>query len=186
MKGHRKYLSAKFKALKSDLDAARKAGDTPKACSACGFKAATPDDVDDQIASLGCLVCDHVETQVEFKCPHCDQATVIANEGYGKCEHCGERIEPEHVADAITDHDAVHIGIKDGDDRSAPANCGNCEGHHTVIRRGDIYFCASCFDISDDVEQCQWCSEYNTGDMEHSYSSGCSQCDGRGGWEKDD
>lgn len=71
MKGHRKYLAAKFKALKPELDAARKAGSAPKACSACGFKAAIPDDLDDQIASLRCLVCDHSETQVEFECPHC-------------------------------------------------------------------------------------------------------------------
>ncbi|MCL1841762.1 MAG: hypothetical protein FWF75_08470 [Propionibacteriaceae bacterium] len=186
MKGHRQYLAAKFKALKPELDAARKAGCTPKACSACGFKAAIPDDFDDQIASLRCLVCDHVETQVELECPHCGEPVVIATEGYATCEHCGEGIEPEHLVDVLTDHDAAHIGIKDGDDRWEPANCGSCEGYHTVVRRGDHYFCANCFDISDGIEQCQWCNEYNTGDMEHSYSVGCSQCDGKVGWEKDD
>lgn len=186
MKGHRKYLAAKFKALKPELDAARKTGSTPKACSACGFKAAIPDDLDDQIALLRCLVCDHAETQVELECPHCGESVVIANEGYATCEHCGEGIEPEHLVDALTDHAAAHIGIKDGDDGWEPANCGNCEGYHTVVRRGDHYFCANCFDISDGIEQCQWCNEYNTGDMEHSYSVGCSHCDGKVGWEKDD
>lgn len=186
MKGHRKYLAAKFKALKPELDAARKTGSTPKACSACGFKAAIPDDLDDQIALLRCLVCDHAETQVELECPHCGESVGIANEGYATCEHCGEGIEPEHLVDALTDHAAAHIGIKDGDDGWEPANCGNCEGYHTVVRRGDHYFCANCFDISDGIEQCQWCNEYNTGDMEHSYSVGCSHCDGKVGWEKDD
>ena len=142
--------------------------------------------LDDQIASLRCLVCDHTETQVELECPHCGESVVIANEGYATCEHCGEAIEPEHLVDALTDHDAAHIGIKDGDDSWEPANCGNCEGYHTVVRRGDHYFCANCFDISDGIEQCQWCNEYNTGDMEHSYSVGCSHCDGKVGWEKDD
>lgn len=186
MKGHRKYLAAKFKALKAELGAAREAGNAPKACSACGFKAAIPDDLDDQIALLRCLVCDHTETQVELDCPHCDEPIVMANEGYATCEHCGESIEPEHLVDALTDHAAAHIGIKDGDDSWEPANCGSCEGYHTVVKRGDYYFCASCFDISDHIEQCGWCNEPNTGDMEHSYSVGCSHCDGKAGWEKDD
>lgn len=183
MKGHRKYLSAKFKALKPELDAARAAGDRPKACSACGFKAAIPDALDDQIASLRCLVCDHAETQVELECPHCGESIVIANEGYATCDHCGGAIEPEHLVDALT-KDVV--GTKDYFETGLPANCGTCEGYHTVVERGGHYFCANCFDISDGIEQCQWCNEYNTGDMEHSYSVGCSHCDGKVGWEKDD
>lgn len=186
MKAHRKYLSAKFKALRTELDAARKVGSAPRACSACGFKAAVPDDLDDQIASLRCMVCDHAETQVEVDCPHCGEPVVIANEGYAACEHCGKQIEPEHLADALTDHAAAHIAIADGDDSWEPANCGACDGYHTVVKRGDHYFCTSCFDISDHVEQCGWCNEFNTGDMEHSYSTGCSHCDGKVGWEKDD
>lgn len=186
MKQHRKYLRTKFKALKPDLDEARKAGFNPRVCSACGFKSAVPDPLDNQIASLRCLVCDHEETQVEFDCLHCDNPIVVASEGYATCEHCRKDIEPEHLVDGLTDHDAAHIGIMDGDDRWRPANCGCCDAHHTVVRRGDYYFCASCFDISSRIEQCQWCNEYNTGDMEHSYSVGCSQCDGRVGWEKDD
>ncbi len=49
-----------------------------------------------------------------------------------------------------------------------------------------IHFCADCFDIPGGIEQCRWCCEYNTGDMEHSYSVGCSHCAGKLGWEKDD
>lgn len=186
MKAHRKYLSAKFKALKTELDSARKAGTVPRTCTACGFKAAVPDDLDEQIALLRCLVCDHAETQVEIDCPHCDEPVLIANEGYAACEHCGKQIEPEHLADALTDHAAVHIAIADGDDSWEPANCGACDGHRTVVKRGDHYFCASCFEISDHIEPCGWCNELNTGDMEHSYLTGCSHCDGKVGWEKDD
>jgi len=183
MKAHRKYLSAKFKALKAELDAVRKTGSMPRACSACGFKAAVPDDLDDQIALLRCLVCDHTETQVEIDCPHCGKPVLIANEGYATCEHCVGSIEPGHLVDALT-KDVV--GTKDYFETGLPANCGTCEGYHTVVERGDHYFCASCFDISDQVEQCDWCNELNTGDMEHSYSVGCSHCGGRVGWEKDD
>lgn len=186
MKKHRNYLAAKFKALKPELDSVRKAGGAPKACSACGFKAGIPEDLDDQITSLRCMACDHAETQVELECPHCSEPVVIATEGYATCEQCAELIEPEHLVVALTDHAAVHNGIKDGDDGWAPANCGNCEGYHTVVRRGEYYFCANCFDISNHIEQCQWCNELNTGDMQHSYSAGCSQCDGKAGCEKDD
>ncbi len=186
MKGHRKYLSAKFKALKTELDAARKEANMPTACGACGFKAAIPDAVDHQIASLRCVVCDHTETQVALECPHCGEAIVMVTEGYATCEHCKERVEPEHLAEALTDHAAAHLAFKDGDDSWEPANCGACDGHHTVVRRGEHYFCASCFETSDSIEQCGWCNEPNTGDMEDSYMVGCNHCDGKAGWEKDD
>jgi hypothetical protein len=186
MKGRRKYLAAKFEALKTDLDAARKTGNPPKACSACGFKAGIPDAIDDQIATLRCLVCDHTEIQVELDCPHCGKRIVVANEGYARCGHCRGAIEPQHLVDALTDHDAAHIAIMEGDDSWGPANCGNCEDYHTVVRRGDRYFCTNCFDLSDHIEQCEWCGEMNTGEMEHSYFSGCGICDGKAGWEKDD
>lgn len=186
MKTYRKYLSAKFKALKPELDVSRKAGNIPKACSACGFKAAIPDELDEQIASLQCLVCDHSEIQVQMGCPHCNQPVVIANEGYATCEHCCGAIEPKHLADVLTDHDTAHNAIADGDDSWEPVNCGNCDGYHTVVRRGEMYFCTNCFDLSDHVDVCGWCNEPNTGDMEHSYATGCNHCDGKAGWEKDD
>lgn len=186
MKKHRKYLNAKFKAVKPELETARKAGNAPKACSSCGFKAAVPKALDAQIASLECLVCDHAETQVAIACPHCTKPVVIASEGYATCTHCQVAIEPEHLVDALTDHAAPHIAITDGDDQWQPANCGNCDGHHTVVRRGEKYFCTCCFDTSDHVEQCDWCNEYNTGDMEFSHSNGCGQCEGQWGHTKDD
>ncbi len=186
MKGHRKYLSTKFKALKAELDGAREAGEAPKACSACGFKAAIPDSLDDQIASLRCLVCDHVEVQVELECPHCGEQVVMTGEGYGSCKACEGSIEPENVADALRDKAAEHTAIKDGDDSWGPINCGTCENYHSVIRRGEKYFCSNCFDTFDNVEQCGWCNELNTADMEDSYWSGCNQCDGKAGWDQDD
>jgi len=186
MKKHRSYLRAKFNALKLALDAEVKAGMTLRRCRVCGFKAAAADALDEQIETLRCHVCDHGETQVEFGCPHCSESILIASEGHDTCEHCGKPIEPDDLVDALTDPAEVHIAIKDGDDSAAPANCGFCDGYHTVISRGGKYFCASCFDISDRLGQCQWCNEYSTGDIENSYSFGCGQCDGKVGYEKDD
>lgn len=183
MKTHRKYLSAKFKALKPELEANRKADNKPNLCSACGFKAAVPEAIDAQIATLECLVCDHAETQVEIDCPRCKEAVVIASEGYAKCAHCGGSIEPKHLVDALTKDVA---GTKDHFETGLPANCGNCDGYQTVVGCGDTYFCACCFELSDHVEQCDWCNELNTGDMEFSRFNGCGQCEGQRSHVKDD
>jgi hypothetical protein len=186
MKAHRKYLKAKFMAIKADLDLHRAAGQRPKACSACGFKASIPEYVSNHIADLQCLVCDHSETQVEIDCPHCGNSLAIANEGYARCGNCGGDIEPSHIVDALTDKGAAHVAAKEGDDGYQSANCANCEGYHTVVRLADNYFCANCFELFHSVSHCGWCNERSTGDMEDSFAFGCTVCDGRIGWAKDD
>ena len=186
MKGHRKYLAAKFQALRPELAARQKQGSRATECGACGYKAAIPKQLDPAIAETRCLVCDHTEVQVEIDCPHCSKHVVLSNEGYGTCRSCGRSIEPEHIVDALIDHGAAHIAARDGDDSYQEANCGSCDGHHTVLKRGGKYFCANCFEISASVEFCGWCNETNTGDMEQSYSTGCNHCDGWIGHQKDD
>jgi hypothetical protein len=186
MKKHRLYLRTKFNAFKPQLDAEIKAGRILKKCRVCGFMAAVTDALDDQIETLRCRVCDHAATEVELDCPHCGKSIVITSEGYATCGHCDKRVEPDDLVGAMTDPADMHRALAGGDDSAAPANCGLCEGHHTVIGRGGRYFCANCFDISEGIRQCQWCNEYGTDDMEHSYSFGCGQCDGKVGYEKDD
>jgi hypothetical protein len=78
------------------------------------------------------------------------------------------------------------VATLDGDDSWNLANCGICQGYHTVVRRSDNYFCTSCFEICSQVEKCEWCNEQSTGDMEGSYVFGCSHCEGQSGWHKDD
>lgn len=186
MKKHQRYLAAKFQALTPDLEVKREAGKAPKACSACGFEAAIPDAIDDQIALLSCLVCDHTEAQVELECPHCEKSIVITDGGYTNCEHCGKGIEPAHLVDALTDHAAAHIAFIDGDDSLDLGNCSNCDGYQTVVRRGESYFCTDCFEFFTHIEQCDWCGNLNTDDMEYSYWFGCNHCDGKADGDKDD
>jgi hypothetical protein len=82
---------------------------------------------------------------------------------------------------------SAHIAAKDGDDRYLPANCGTAMGTTRLSVETETYFCANCFDIERLTSRlCEWCNELNTGDMEHSYSTGCSHCEGDGHWEKDD
>lgn len=186
LKGHRKYLSAKFKALKSEIDTHRKEGNRPRACSVCKFKAAIPSAFDEQIARVQCLVCDYTETQVEVPCPLCQKLIVIGNEGWAKCGHCGGAVEPEHLAGILADEHAAYRAGKDEGEYWTEANCGNCDGYQTVVRRGDSFFCTNCFDWSDHVEPCEWCTEPNTGDMDDTYLHGCSHCDGMIGWNSDE
>ncbi len=186
MMAHRKYLDAKFMALKNELTKSVSDGHELKSCSACGYKAAVPDAFDDHIAKMECCVCDHTAIQVTFNCPHCGEEIEVVGEGFAKCSKCEETIVPLQIVDALTDHLRAHRAIKDGDDSYDTANCSICEEDYTVVFREEFYFCAACFDISESVESCKWCNELNTGDMEHSYFMGCSHCDGHLGHIRDD
>ncbi|MYL85189.1 hypothetical protein GTA51_18995 [Desulfovibrio aerotolerans] len=186
MKSHRKYLSAKYKALKPELEKVKKGGNTPKKCSVCSYKSAVPEAIDEVISPVACLVCDHSEIQVEIDCPHCLRSISIAGEGHSRCRHCGKKINPEHLVAALSDPSAMYRSYKDGGEDCDPANCGECCGYHTVVMRKGMYFCTNCFSTSDNVEQCQWCNESSTGSMNDTYLSGCEHCEGKAGWEADD
>jgi hypothetical protein len=104
--------------------------------------------------------------------------------GFGECEKCGRKFEPDDLHDLLTPARHPKEYYDEG-----PIHCANCEGYDTVIEQGEGYFCTSCFEEYDrsDLEQCSWCGEYNAGgDMEDSEWSGCTACEGRGGWDKDD
>lgn len=186
MKTHRKYLKAKFEALKPELETARKGGNTPERCSSCGFKSAVPHPFDDEIANFRCLVCDHSEVQVTIDCPHCQQPVVLIDEGFADCPHCAKGIDPDNVASSLSDDLSARYASVQGDDSWDRGNCSLCDGHQTVVRRATKYFCASCFEIFPYVETCGWCGELNTGDMTDSGLTGCNFCDGHPEWCTDD
>lgn len=187
MKQHRQYLSAKFAALKLELDELAKKGVHLQPCGVCDFEAAIPDeDGDEQIAFVNCRVCDHADTQVTITCPHCDQLEVISGEGFATCSSDSSKsIEPDHLVAALADEGAMFSALKDGDDSWELASCGHCDGYQTVVRRGIGYFCTGCFELFDHIELCEWCNEPSTGDMEDSYGIGCGRCDGQWGHVKD-
>ena len=72
--------------------------------------------------------------------------------------------------------------VADPMEGAAYANCENCGGHQTVgLLKTGKYFCVGCFTEFDEIQMCEYCYEYNTGDMENSYFYGCSMCDGKEG-----
>ena len=185
MKQHRQYLKTKFKELDRDLKEIKNKGRKLGTCSVCKFKAAISDALDGKIASLRCLVCDYAETQVALECPKCGKYIDVGAVDIAACKHCGEVITPVVLRNSLMD-DLKHIDIKCGADFRRVANCATCDGHETVVKRANGYFCTNCFEISSGVEQCQWCHEYNTGSMDNSFAFGCNFCGGRVGWDKGD
>ena len=100
-------------------------------------------------------------------------------EGFAQCQSCGKHLEPEDVAGVLIDSGAAHIAKMEGDDSWEKGNCSDCDGYHTVVRtENHELICASCFGVFDSLECCDWCNELNSGNMEHSYFSGCNHCDG--------
>ena len=154
MMEQRKYLTAKFSALRDELERHDKRGYKPVTCDACGFVSAIPDKADKNVITAQCLVCNHASTQVIIECPHCSEKTTIVGEGYAKCAHCLKAIEPDDLVAFITGHDDAHRSIKGGGEHCQQANCGHCDGHYTVVAIGEGYLCTCCFEMSDSAEQC--------------------------------
>ena len=131
---HRKYLKAKFEALKPELDAARQAGYTPQICPACNYKALdsrTGDRCVDEI----CRVCGYESPSHKAiqdgeecfiaNCAQCDGFETVVQAGFGfKCTECGEIFEKaEHCGYC----NAAWVGVDEsfGD---AATGCEHCGG----------------------------------------------------------
>lgn len=186
MEKHREFLAVKFEQLSEEIADLKKQGGVFVECSACGFVSAEKTETLGDLSSENCLVCDFSSDVIEVDCPACGYQVKFIGEGHGTCLDCFRSFEPDDLFDLLIDDGAAHIAARDGDDSYEPANCGHCDGYHTVVLYEGKYFCAECFDLSDGLGVCGWCNEGNTGDIEHSYSFGCNHCDGQMGWLKDD
>jgi hypothetical protein len=179
------FLQVVYDIKKPDIEAARKKGTEHQSCPSCGFVSIELEDTLNRIFESSCVVCELSQKYLIVECPECDEKLTFVGEGWGECS-CGKKFEPDDIADLLLDSAAAQSAIMDGDDRWNLGNCSDCEGHHTVVRVDDGYVCANCFLEVDSMENCGWCNELNTGDMEFSYSSGCNHCEGKAGWERDD
>src|SRR5690606_414365 len=106
-------------------------------------------------------------------------------EGFVTCKNCGKSLEPEDLADELIDSGGAYSAFTDGG-YPYQGNCSACDGYQTAVRtENDDWICTSCFGVFDTLEECEWCNEQNTGDMEHSYLTGCNHCEGKMGWDWD-
>ena len=156
-------------------------------CSSCGFKAQEHSSVIDEYYWSKCWVCDVICFCLKMECLECQSKVIFVNEGYSTCESCLRDYEPEDVVDRLVDKAQLHIAAKENDNSWDLGHCSSCDGCETVVRLEDeSYVCANCFNKFEYMSQCGWCGELNTGDMEHSYVAGCSQCDGLAGHTRDE
>ena len=181
------YLQVIYDQKELDIEQRKSSGELFKVCPSCGFEAQKYQPEEKIVYHADCLVCELSEKILRIECPSCDDMIIFVNEGFGKCEECGESFEPQDLVDELIHPGADYVAATDGDDSWDLGNCSDCEGHHTVVRlEEDSYLCTCCFLELDSLQKCGWCGEPNTGNMENSSWSGCSQCDGRDGWLKDD
>lgn len=178
MREERKFLKTIFESAKSEIEKQRKAGLPVVKCPACEFKALVLNDTK-QFTEGRCLVCRYQNTLMRVECPDCQKDALIES-GYGECAECGHSFTPHEAGELVG-------GTQPKDDTGFSTQsiyCGNCETDE-VYEVDGRYICMNCMEEWTEIEQCEWCNEYNTGDMEMSYVNGCAVCEGMVGWKGD-
>ncbi len=181
MLGLSDYLRIIFDQLKPEIDQARENGKIWEKCPSCTFPALGCE------PELGvpewtiCSVCRFAARYLMINCPDCHsdcgKPVFFMEEGWGQCTCCGRDFDPEQLAEALIDPVAAREAKKGGD--NLLANCDFCDASHTVVHVDQIegqYFCTSCFNYSEAIENCLRCGEPNTGDMTNSAWAGCNVC----------
>lgn len=183
LKIYKPYLEQKFSSLKTEIAAMKKQGIVLRNCHSCSFKSAQDVSPVSGLVHTKCLVCGGEDKYLIFECPECGAKGELREGGAYKCEKCEAQFDEEALAEAINEDPATTDNYYD---HPLPANCGCCDGYHTVVSYQEKYLCVSCLDCVDELYYCAWCNEANTGDMEDSHYQGCGHCDGWNGWHKDD
>ena len=181
------FLLVVYENSKPEIKKRRKDGSLFESCPSCGFQSREHPDIPDEIYESVCIVCELSEKHLKIDCPNCEELVIFEGGGFSTCDSCSKKFEPDDVAGMLLDDGSAYCAAKEGDDSWDLGNCSECDSYNTVVRIEDKpYVCANCFSEFDSLGWCQWCNEPNTGDMEHSYWSGCNVCDGKAGWDRDD
>lgn len=179
------FLQVVFDSLQQEIASLKAEGVRFDQCPSCGFHAQQHIEDVKILYKSECLVCRLIEECINIQCPDCNELITFRNEGFATCTQCGKSMEPEDLADELIDSGGAYIAFTDGG-YPYQGNCSDCDGHQTVVcTENDDWICASCFEVFDTLEECEWCNELNTGDMEHSYLTGCNHCEGKIGWDWD-
>jgi hypothetical protein len=181
------FLAVIFENFKNNIEVLKKQGYMFASCPSCRFEAQKHDNEKGTIYYSECLVCGLQEKNLQIECPDCKITVVFADEGRGDCSKCGRSFTPDDLSAMLIDEGGAYEAAKEGDPTAYAANCGDCEGYHTVIlTENEEYICVNCLNTFDSLNYCEWCNEANTGDMESSYWAGCSVCEGKSGWDSDE
>lgn len=177
--GHRDYLRTKFHDIKAEIEAHAKKGAVFSHCLSCGFEAAEVTEVLENLSDHECWVCRSKLRLLEYECPECELRTPLTEAIEFACPNCDHEQDEAAIIESLN-QEVCNPG--DGDYALTPANCAECDGMHTVVAYDGHYLCVRCFDVSDSLEQCEWCSEHSNGELSDSFLLGCSACEGQSGW----
>ena len=185
MHQHREFLREKFKSLKAQIEAIIAAGGAITTCFACGFSAAHQTEDTPPIKDSKCLVCCTIDRYLYMPCPACGKDQVYAGDGEIKCADCGRLIEVDDVIEKYTPEEFQQPLNEPCEDLLA--YCHYCEHPNpSVVRLSNDWVCLACLEPHSEPDHCDWCNEFITGDLEGSGYFGCSHCDGKRGWDRDD
>lgn len=186
MRKQTKYLEHKFQLLAADIAAYKAKGSYFMDCPSCGFESF---EVGEAVwVGVGkCMTCEFSTPVITMDCVNRDCAEhILLTAGYESCSECGHCYEPKQVEEVLEASNKLRRTDSYDPNDLSHAGCGSCSGYDTVVLLdNDDWFCTDCFEIEEDVGQCEWCAGYSTHVPEDSYLTGCSQCEGRLGYEKD-
>lgn len=180
------YARAKYEDLKQKIEGMKTGGAIFEDCPRCHTNAYQAEEEARRLTSYHCMVCFHNGKKLEVDCPECGDSdqSMEPYDGFS-CSECDCEVSGESAIFDLLNQNQVR-GTKDDLDSDTPANCDECQGYHTVCEYEDGYLCANCFAYFDSVGQCQYCSDYMTGDTEGTYAFGCEHCEGTAGRYADD
>lgn len=112
-----------------------------------------------------------------IRCPFCHSSLIKAQDQsdifpYLVCCSCSKDLK---INDVIEEEKILY---KDFLSEGSFASCNDTASTNSVVKLGDKWICFSCQEIHDDVEHCEYCNEFITGDLEDTFLSGCLMCDG--------
>ena len=178
---HREFLKVKFQAVSSEIAAHEKLNRSVSNCRSCGFRSVLVTHRVGALSHESCLVCRFSGTEVLVICPDAECNQEIKFSSYDgppqDCPSCGGSIA-DWIPEALDTGEAV---TQDNYFYHVEKNCPYCSGYHTVVEHHDVFVCTQCFEYSEEMGYCGYCSEGQLGGVpEFSYHSGCDFCDGRG------
>lgn len=179
------YAQAKYASLETKVEGMKKAGAIFAECPYCKTGGLQVNEVIENLSSCHCIVCFRGDTRLKVPCPKCGDLDqyVIADGGF-RCDKCDHSVSSEGVYDLLDD--STKLNPKNYFDACTPANCGECQGYHTVCEYRDGYLCTNCLMYTESVGHCEWCNDPLTGSTEDTYVMGCEFCDGYAGHHADD
>lgn len=186
MLSNRKFLKAKYEAIKTHLEIKKKNGLKIEKCFACGYVSSEEDEISNPLYETMCHVCTARQRFLKVPCLNekCDAEIFVYDMAEGECDKCSQHIDIDYLIVLYGQNlspKELSIGPP------AEAYCNVCEFVPASVIPLDEddseWLCLSCLEIHDPPGECEFCREYVTGNLEDSYVLGCMNCIGLVGFE---